>query len=115
MPAYLSWLNLFRVSEYDRYSRFARIESVHVRPSWTNDCGAPGAFENIANLVTAGVRLVPLGQTDGQLAIAELEGAVVATSRQAKEATITDLGSAAFMVDLASMAHETQYTRLFRS
>jgi urease accessory protein len=69
----------------------------------------------IANLVTACVRLIPLGQTDGQLAIAELEEAVLAASAQAKEVTIDDLGSAAFMVDLASMAHETQYTRLFRS
>jgi urease accessory protein len=69
----------------------------------------------IANLVTAGVRLVPLGQTDGQLAIAALEQAVLAASAQARNATIDDLGSAAFMVDLGSMAHETQYTRLFRS
>jgi urease accessory protein len=69
----------------------------------------------IANLVTAGVRLVPLGQTDGQLAIAELEEAVLATSAQANKCTIDDLGSAGFMVDLASAAHETQYTRLFRS
>ena len=69
----------------------------------------------IANLVTAGVRLVPLGQTDGQRAIAELEEAVLAASAQTKGATIDDLGSAAFMVELASMAHETQYTRLFRS
>lgn len=69
----------------------------------------------IANLVTAGVRLVPLGQTDGQFAIAALEQVVLSTSAQAENATIDDLGSAAFMVDLASMAHETQYTRLFRS
>jgi urease accessory protein len=69
----------------------------------------------VANLVIAGVRLIPLGQTDGQIAIAELEKAVLAASAQAQEATIADLGSAAFMVDLASMAHETQYTRLFRS
>ena len=69
----------------------------------------------LANLVTAGVRLVPLGQTDGQLAIAELEGAVLAVATQAGCATIHDLGSAAFMVDLASASHETQYTRLFRS
>jgi urease accessory protein len=69
----------------------------------------------IANLVTAGVRLIPLGQTDGQLAIAELEEAVLAGSVQARKAGINDLGSAAFMVDLASMSHETQYTRLFRS
>ncbi len=69
----------------------------------------------VANLVTAGVRLVPLGQTDGQFAIARLEESVTTTSVQAEDATIDDLGSAAFMVDLASMAHETQYTRLFRS
>ena len=69
----------------------------------------------IANLVTAGVRLIPLGQTDGQLAIAELEQAILAASVEAERATIDDLGSAAFMVDLASMAHEMQYTRLFRS
>jgi urease accessory protein len=69
----------------------------------------------VANLVTAAVRLIPLGQTDGQLAIAELEDAALAASIRAEEATIDDLGSAAFMVDLASASHETQYTRLFRS
>ena len=69
----------------------------------------------VANLVTAGVRLVPLGQTDGQLAIAELERAVLVASARGGNATIDDLGSAAFMVDFASIAHETQYTRLFRS
>jgi urease accessory protein len=69
----------------------------------------------LANLVTAGVRLVPLGQTDGQLAIAEMEPAVLALAAQAEEATIHDLGSTAFMVDLASASHEIQYTRLFRS
>ncbi len=69
----------------------------------------------IANLVTAAVRLIPLGQTDGQLAIAELEEPILATSVQAEQATVRDLGSAAFMVDFASASHETQYTRLFRS
>jgi urease accessory protein len=67
------------------------------------------------NLVSAGVRLIPLGQTEGQLTIAALEEAVLAASEQAMNATIDDLGSAAFMVDLSSVAHETQYTRLFRS
>jgi urease accessory protein len=69
----------------------------------------------LANLITASVRLVPLGQTDGQVAIAELEPAVLAVAAQAQQATIHDLGSVGFMVDLASALHETQYTRLFRS
>jgi urease accessory protein len=69
----------------------------------------------VANLVNAGVRLIPLGQTDGQLAIAELESAVLLASAQGCRATLDDLGSAGFMVELSSIAHETQYTRLFRS
>lgn len=69
----------------------------------------------MSNLVTAALRLIPLGQTDGQFAIAALEDPVLATTRFAVSAGLDDLGSAGFMVDLASMAHETQYTRLFRS
>jgi urease accessory protein len=80
------------------------------------DLALPAFLQSyVANLVIAGVRLIPLGQTDGQLAIAELEQAVLAASERAKKATVDHLGSATFMVDLASMAHETQYTRLFRS
>jgi len=75
------------------------------------------AFLNalVSNLVTAGVRLIPLGQTDGQRALAQLEDAVLETSEDALNAGIDALGSAALMVEFASMLHETQYTRLFRS
>jgi urease accessory protein len=69
----------------------------------------------IANLVTAGVKLIPLGQTDGQLVIAKLEDAVLAVSEEVEQTTINELGSAAVMVDLVSMEHESQHTRLFRS
>ncbi len=80
------------------------------------DLALPALLQSyVANLVSAGVRLIPLGQTDGQLAIAALEGSVLAASAQAEKDTLEDLGSAAFMVELASAAHETQYTRLFRS
>ena len=69
----------------------------------------------LANLINAAVRLIPLGQTDGQMAQAELEDAVVATAMAARTLGIEDLGSAAAMVEWASMLHEIQYTRLFRS
>ncbi|MDA9424996.1 urease accessory protein UreF [Bradyrhizobium sp. CCBAU 53380] len=69
----------------------------------------------VANLVSAGVRLVPLGQTDGQFAIAALERAILSRSEIAGRETVSDLGSAGVMVELASIAHELQYTRLFRS
>ncbi|NKF23045.1 urease accessory protein UreF [Solimonas marina] len=68
-----------------------------------------------ANLVSAGVRLVPLGQTDGQIATARLAPIVADVARRAPACELDDLGSAAPMLDLFSMHHETQYTRLFRS
>ena len=68
-----------------------------------------------ANWVSAGVRLVPLGQTDGQRVLAALEPIVAATAQRALATSLDDIGSSAFRADLASARHETQYTRLFRS
>ena len=68
-----------------------------------------------SNWISAGARLVPLGQTDSQRVLAQLEPAVAATAKRALSASLDDLGSATFRADLASMRHETQYTRLFRS
>ena len=68
-----------------------------------------------ANWVSAGVRLIPLGHTDGQCVLSALEPAVVASAKRALAAPLDDLASATFRADLASARHETQYTRLFRS
>jgi urease accessory protein len=67
------------------------------------------------NLVSAGVRLIPLGQTDGQRVLAALEPVVRTTAERALAASLDDVGSASFRADLASIRHETQYARLFRS
>jgi urease accessory protein len=68
-----------------------------------------------ANWISAGVRLIPLGQTESQRVLAALEGTVAAVAGRALNAALDELGSATFRADLASMHHETQYTRLFRS
>jgi urease accessory protein len=68
-----------------------------------------------ASLVSAGVRLIPLGQTDGQRALAALEPAVASAVEAALATPLDEIGSSAPMVDWASMRHESQYTRLFRS
>lgn len=68
-----------------------------------------------ANLVSAGVRLIPLGQTAGLKTICTLEPSVLKARDAALKAESRDLGTAAPMVDWTSMRHETQYTRLFRS
>jgi urease accessory protein len=68
-----------------------------------------------SNWISSGARLIPLGQTDSQRVLALLEPVVAATAKRAMAASFDDLGSATFRADLASMRHETQYTRLFRS
>lgn len=73
----------------------------------------------VSNLVSAGQRLIPLGQTEAQLVISELESSVCALADWAGTLNNGDLldaiGSSTLMADLASLAHETQYTRLFRT
>jgi urease accessory protein len=69
----------------------------------------------VSNWISAGARLIPLGQTDSQRVLAALEPAVATTAHRARQASPDDLGSATFRADLASLRHETQYTRLFRS
>jgi urease accessory protein len=68
-----------------------------------------------SNWISAGVRLIPLGQTDSQHVLAALEGVIAATAEKSLNGTLDDLGSATFRADLAGMRHEAQYTRLFRS
>jgi urease accessory protein len=68
-----------------------------------------------ANLVSAAVRLVPLGQTDGQRMTAELEADVESAVRDATALRYDTVSNATFMSDIQSMKHEIQYTRLFRS
>jgi len=69
----------------------------------------------VSNWISAGGRLIPLGQTDCQRVLAALEPVVAETAAHAIVAALDDLGSATFRADLACLRHETQYTRLFRS
>lgn len=68
-----------------------------------------------ANVISAGVRAVPLGQSDGLRVLRALGPVVRRIASQAAIATLDDVGGAAIVADIASMKHETQYTRLFRS
>jgi urease accessory protein len=68
-----------------------------------------------ANLVSAGARLIPLGQTQAQIAIARLATTITEIAQRASTTSLDDLGTCAPAVELCSIRHETQYTRLFRS
>ncbi len=68
-----------------------------------------------SNLVQAAQRLMPLGQTEGQRVLSRLSGICTEIGEAAAHARLDDIGSATFAVDVASMQHETQYPRIFRS
>lgn len=68
-----------------------------------------------STLISAGIRLIPIGQTDGQKVLTALTPLCAGVAEQAVSETLDDLASTAFLADIASMNHETQYSRLFRT
>ena len=68
-----------------------------------------------ANLVSVAVRLVPLGQTDGQRVLAALMPLCREVAAEAETAPLDAIGGCVLLSDIASMRHETLETRLFRS
>jgi urease accessory protein len=68
-----------------------------------------------ANWISAGVRVIPLGQTDGQRVLVALEGDIGACAARARATPLDEIGACTVRADIAGMRHETQYTRLFRS
>jgi urease accessory protein len=68
-----------------------------------------------ANLTSAAIRLVPLGQTEGQTVLAALSPLCLELARNAVTQTLDDLHGCTFLADIASMKHETQYARIFQS
>ena len=71
------------------------------------------AFSN--NLIAVAVRLIPLGQTKGLEVMRDLMPIIAETARRAIASRLDDLGSSTLLSDIASMRHETQYSRVFRS
>ena len=67
------------------------------------------------NLITAGIKLIPLGQTAGQELLLSLQPLLINTVGEILTMEDDDLGCCSWGLSLASMQHETQYTRLFRS
>lgn len=71
------------------------------------------AFSN--NLIAVAVRLVPLGQTKGLEVMRDLMPIIIETAKRAMVSNLDDLGSSTLLSDIASMRHENQYSRVFRS
>ena len=69
----------------------------------------------LENQVAAAIKLVPLGQTDGQRLIGQLLEEIPALLVEAQALSDDEIGSCLPMLAILSAQHETQYSRLFRS
>ncbi|WP_184703233.1 urease accessory protein UreF [Rhizobium lusitanum] len=68
-----------------------------------------------SQLLSAGIRLGVTGQKDGVAILAALEDMIGHVAMAATQSDLDDLGTATVQADIASLRHETQETRLFRS
>jgi len=92
------------------------VGALAARHGIDEDATTTGYVQGFAtNLISAAVRLVPLGQSSGLRVLAELEQIILTVVNETRTATLDDIGGCAFRADIAAMHHETQYTRLFRS
>jgi len=69
----------------------------------------------VSNLISVGVRFIPIGQTAGQRILSALHPRIVVVAGQAVVARQSDIATAAIRGDLASLMHETQDVRLFKT
>jgi urease accessory protein len=69
----------------------------------------------VSNLVAAAQRLAPVGQLEGQQVLTELAPLIRDVAQNALQTDLGALAGASFISDIASMHHETQYSRIFRS
>jgi len=120
-------------------SQQKKIEKANALVEWIDACGEPCNFAVAfalaaanwqidlestilgylhswaGNLVNAGVRLIPLGQTQGQQLLLNLYPQLEQTTTQVLNCSDQELWSCSWGVTIASMNHETLYSRLFRS
>ncbi len=90
--------------------RAARLQGIPLRPTATLYLHSLAA-----NLVSAGIRLVPLGQTEGQTCLSRLTPLCQRVAQEAIARPLDLIASSCVLADIASMKHETQYSRIFRS
>lgn len=69
----------------------------------------------VTNLASVGMRLIPLGHSDGQALIQELLPTCETVAEAALDGDLSRLSSTSFLSDIAAMRHETQHSRIFRT
>lgn len=89
------------------------IAAAHAVP--LEDALAAFLHAAISQAISAAIRLGACGQAQGLAILAERERRILDVCRRASASTLDALGTAAVQAEIASLKHETQHSRLFRS
>ncbi|WP_095101896.1 urease accessory protein UreF [Pseudomonas sp. Irchel 3A5] len=118
---------LIGLPELDRPARefLAQTEEPHLALGWAlaarawqispQDALAAWLWSWLENQLAVLMKTLPLGQQAAQRLTSELLPLLQQAQQHATDLDPQHIGSAAFGLSLASMAHERQYSRLFRS
>jgi urease accessory protein len=114
-PAFDAYAQL--LADIDRPPAYACVVGVAAAVAGISEDAVRVAYLQAfaATVVSAGIKLIPLGQRAWLTVLAALEPAILATAREGGERCLDDIATSTWMVEWASAAHATQHTRLFRS
>ena len=110
LPGAPAWKPILARSQAAGFAFAAAAWDIQVR-----DAALGYAWGWLENLTLAAVKIIPLGQTQGQLVLHRIAERVPATVQVALGLEDDEIGASSPALAIASSAHETQYTRLFRS
>jgi len=118
MVAAAAWSSVPPLSENDMHAMpypvaVGLVAGVHAVPE--DETALAYLHAVTSNLISAAVRLVPLGQSLGLAVLAALHPVILRVGIATRDCALEDIGGSVFRADLASLRHETQYSRLFRS
>ena len=110
LPGAQAWQALLGRSQAAGFAFAAVAWEVSAR-----DAALGYAWAWLENLVLAAVKIIPLGQTQGQQLLERLGGRIPDFAAAALDLADAGIGASSPALAIASADHEVQYTRLFRS
>lgn len=119
MAAWLVGLGLVKDGDWRRQAARSQLAGFALAATAWQIPAPPAAtgylFSWLENQIIAGVKLIPLGQSAGQALLLELSDSIDGVVAKGLELGDELIGGSTPALALASMAHEEQYTRLYRS
>ncbi len=104
------WHPIIRQSQLAGFALAAVLWRIPLR-----DAALGYTWSWLENQVIAGVKIIPLGQTEGQRLLLQLSAGIGENVDLGLKVRDEDIGSASPALALACSLHENQYTRLYRS